>query len=435
MYFEIYRKGKLIKRGTSFLGDISWDNEMMYVPSTEMTLPITYREYFTGREEVRIFINDKCFWGAVVDVSLNKEEETITVNLEHIIREWSYREISVNNAIKGKTINFTYKEEEAESDPTVSDQLSNIYNDTNFAYPGWGLSMSPEAAATKIDYVYSKQNKLDALTKTVELTPDLFWRVGFYPRKVVEISAFGDMLPLTLSKKPTGKNNVRIITDPTIDYDFSEVYNLATVYSEKSDSGMSSMTLREVYEDPSLQLDGFPVVILRENVNNERDYKKYTYQYPKLAPNNDLEYAVLDEESIAMESGTVIETSFAFNDLSPFTEEEDGETKEITDDDRIEAAKVAYQAVVRKLKQSRRKYDIIAPCEPLPNWVNVGDKVRFIYDNSVYVMEECSNYMKKILTIDDWFYITRIEYAIDGGVETDTVTLSKTLKIDREVKE
>lgn len=435
MYFEIYRKGNLIKRGTSFLGGISWDNELMYVPSTEISLPITYYEYFSGREEVKIFVNNKCFFGTVVDVEVNKTDETITVNLEHIIREWSYREISVNNAIKGERINFMYTEEEATQDPSVSDQLANIYNDTNFAYPGWELSMSPEAAATKIDYVYSKQNKLDALTKTMELTPSLFWRIGFTSKRMVEISAFGDTLSLTISKKPSGVNNVRMVSEPTIDYDFSEVVNLATVYSEKSDSGMSSMTLREVYEDTSLQEDGFPCVILRENVNNERDYSSYTYQYPTLAPNNELEYAVLDEESIAMEAGTVIEASYSFNDLSPFTKDDEGDT-EITDEDRVEAAKTAYHAVIRKLKQNRRSIDFIVPVEELPPTVNVGDKVRLLYDNSVYIPEQCSSYMKKILTVDDWFYIKRIEYDIDSnGVEVDTLTLSKYLKIDREVDE
>ena len=31
----------------------------------------------------------------------------------------------------------------------------------------------------RIDYVYSRQNKLEALTKTCELTDDIWWRVGF----------------------------------------------------------------------------------------------------------------------------------------------------------------------------------------------------------------------------------------------------------------
>lgn len=72
---------------------------------------------------------------------------------------------------------------------------------------------------------------------------------------------------------------------------------------------MSSLSLREVYNDTSLQDPNFPVVIIRNNINNERDYNYI--DYPKLAPNNQLEYAVIDTESVAMESGLFIEGTFA----------------------------------------------------------------------------------------------------------------------------
>lgn len=61
MYFEIYKKGNLIKRGNDILGDFDWSNELMEVPSTQITLPATYIDYLSGREEFKIFINDKCF--------------------------------------------------------------------------------------------------------------------------------------------------------------------------------------------------------------------------------------------------------------------------------------------------------------------------------------------------------------------------------------
>ena len=38
----------------------------MYVPTTSLVLPITYREYFKGREEVKIYINNKVFMGLQV---------------------------------------------------------------------------------------------------------------------------------------------------------------------------------------------------------------------------------------------------------------------------------------------------------------------------------------------------------------------------------
>ncbi len=542
MYFAIYNKGILIKRGDEVLNDLSWENELMFTPSTEMVLPAYYNEYIAGREEIHIHVNDKVFAGIVVGITHDYENYTMTVDLEHIITEWNYRQISVNRAVEGEKIQFLFKEKadavrekdgvhicasnfectpaatdfvtlagvqawnddgtvyplseisytlytkndddyteisalpSVEDDKTetvyirftvngvpdlyvqvkivvtntpdqdngeidvnnasVYDQLEDIYGDANFASPGWTINMSDKAANTTIDYVYSKQTKLEALTKTMELTEDLFWRVGFSGDRVLDVSEFGDKIPVSISKLRTGPSNVSIVGDPEVQYEFDSVVNLATVYSEKSDGGMASMTLREVYNNPDLQEAGFPVFIIRDNANNERDYTKYTDQYPKLAPNNCLEYAVMDTESVAMEAGTVIEGSYAFNDLSPFTAEKDdeGNACEVTDDDRINAAVTAYHAAIRKLKQARRSLKIIVQCEQLPNTINVGDKVRFIYDASLYITDACSNYMKKLLSADDWFYITRIEYNIGtNGFETDTVTLEKQLRIDREV--
>ena len=589
MHYEIYHKGNLIKSGNKdLLSTIEWDNELMYTPNMSLTFPATYLEYFHMFGEMKIFVNNKVFWGLIVDIDVDKAEETVDISLDHIIREWTFREISVNNAIKEKNINIIYQKKKEETvtttpkkrnnkaikwyrdrlgkvtysmqnrggpnsydcssalysalvyagifkegkmgttytlendlkavgwkrtehpvqgdvfvfkagegghqyghtgmfinkheiihcngaangisineysyswariyhdpnvkdnttitkkettiedvDPEVVDQLTNIYLDDNFAYPGWDINFSEKAEKTKIDYVYSRQNKLDALTQTCELTDDLFWRVRFVNDKVLDISEFGEVQPYMLSKKPTGIRNIRIITDPTIDYDFDSVINVATVYSAKSDSGMSSLTLREVYEDESLQIDGFPVIILRPNVNNERDYSKYVSQPKAVAPNNELEYAVLDLEGIAEASGYLVESSFAFNDISPFAvDQENGKTTKIKDKDRILAATQAYKAAIKKLKQARAKYSLEVETEELPADLNVGDKVRLIYDNELFIMEACSNYMKKILSYDDYFYITKIEYSIDEtGGEVDTVTLEKELRIERETND
>lgn len=329
-------------------------------------------------------------------------------------------------------INLTNSEEPTYSvvgDPAVVDKLEDIYNDKNFAYPGWDIDFQDGADAQMIDYVYSRQNKLDALTQTMELTDNLWWRVGLWNEKRIEIGEFGEIKPYTFSTKPSGATNIRIIAEPTIDYDFENVVNVATVYSDKSDGGMSSLTLREVYQDPTLQKDGFPVVILHANVNNERDYTQYISQYPKLAPNNEIEYAVLDEESIALESGTVIEGTYSFNDLSPF--ELDSQT--ITDEKRIKAAQTVYEAVIKKLIQARRSYDITIVTEPIPCDLNVGDKVRLLYDNKIWNMEACSSYWQKILSYDDYFYVTAISYDYDEyGNLINEVTLTKWLKIERE---
>lgn len=584
MYYEIFHRGNLIKRGTELLSELSWDNEMMYTPTLSLTFPVTYLEYLHEFGHIKVFVNDKVFWGIIVDIDVNKEDETVDVSLNHVVHEWTFREISVNNAIKEKNINIIYQKEVTETvsttkensetdkavewfnkhkgkvtysmnnrlgpasydcsssvyaalvyagifpegkmgttatlakdlkakgwkktkkpvrgdiflwtsgthgekyghtgmfqgdtniihcnagangisvnkfkytwatiyhyptqttmsektttkleeiDPRVVDEVQNIYEDINFAYPGWDIEFSDKAKDTKIDYVYSRQNKLDALSKTCELTPDLFWRVGFTNEKKIEVSEFGKQKPYIISKKPSGKTHVRIIEEPNIDYDFENIINVASIYSAKSDSGMSSLTMREVYNDTSLQEEGFPVIILKPDVNNERDYSKYIEQPKALAPNNELEYAVIDLEGVAEAGGYLVESSFAFNDISPFAvDQENGKTTKITDKDRILAAKQAYAAAIKKLKASRCKYSIEFTTEELPVEVNVGDKVRFVYDNELFILESCSNYMKKILAYDDYFYVTKLGYEIDStGAEVDTVTLSKELVIDRE---
>lgn len=326
------------------------------------------------------------------------------------------------------TIGESYQTESAQ-DASVVDNIGDIYMDKNFAYNGWVMDFQDDSAGRMIDYVYSRQNKLEALTKTMELTDDLFWRVGFTNEKKIEVGKFGKQQPYILSLKKAGLTNIQILEEPTIDYDFNNVINVATVYSEKSDTGMSSMTLREVYNDPSLQIDGFPVVILRADVNNERDYSQYAMQYPKLAPNNELEYAVLDEESIAMEAGYLIEGTYAFTDLAPTNID----SKKVTDKQRKKAAQTAYKAAIRNLKQSRRTYTANLTVTELPSNLNVGDKIRLLYDNKIWNLEACSNYWKKILTMDDWFYIQRISYNISGdGSEVDEIVLSKYIKVDRE---
>lgn len=554
MWFEVYRKGKLTVRGDDIINDsLDWDNELMSVPSLSFDLPIYYKEYINGREEIKIFVNDKCFWGIITDVDLDKDSEKMGITVTHVVHEWTYRQISVNNAIKDKRIQFVFKshadhvreqngvsicasnfsclptdtnfielakvqawnndeqviplsnvtyklftrkqdkttdepvyteiahlpslskDDETKdvyvrfyvsdgqggqvyvqvqctvtndperdngevdiTDASVYDQIEDIYGDMNFAYPGWNIDYQDSSGTEFIDYVYSRQNKLDALTQTMELTDDLFWRIGFTNEKLIEIGKFGKKKQWIVSKRDTKGSNISLIEDPTIKYDFSKVVNVATVYSEKSAGGMNSLTLREVYNDPSLQKSGFPVVILRANVNNERNYKKYITQFPALAPNNELEFAILDEESIAIEDGHLIEGTFAFNDITAFQEKEDdeGNTIEVTDADRIEAAKSAYTAAVRKLKQSRRSYQINLVTEQLPAEINVGDKIRFVYDNSLYELGECSDYVRYLLNYDDWFYITRISYHIDSNEsEVDELVLEKYLRIDRETKE
>ena len=71
--------------------------------------------------------------------------------------------------------------------------------------------------------------------------------------------------------------------------------------------------------------------------------------------------------------------------------------------------------------------------EPIPCDLEVGDKIRFRYDNKIWNMDACSNYWKKLLKYNDLFYVTKITYIYDEyGNLTNELTLTKWLKMDRE---
>ena len=574
-YMEILEFGNVKKRFRLSLSEIDMSNELMTTPSIDIDGVAELLPYLRGRKEIRIFTDNAVFYSNTQSIQTDTSKGTLSISCSHVVSEWKNRQVPTNYAVKDKTIPEIYTDHEMK------------YSDD------WQMQYDEKANEELIDYVYSRQNKLDALTKTCELTPDLFWRVAFTKDKIIQIGTFGEQKPYTISLRPSGGSNIRIIEEPKIDEDFSSVINLATVYANKSDSGMSSLSLREVYNDTSLQDPNFPVVIIRNNINNERDYDYI--DYPKLAPNNQLEYAVIDTESVAMESGLFVEGTYSFDDLNPFSLEEEVEenpggngpwspqafmdeymgqkvemdgapveqpyqcvdlfkkclqiigypdpsraiggdgfawniwfnrdylgyddyfdypstpqfgdwaifdkagstpdshvamfvssnndntaqffgqnqpepyctvtafettnilgwlrvkeqfwggtydpesgngVQNITDEDRIKCAKAVYDATIKKLINARRKFQITVTTEQLPKDLNVGDKIRFIYDMNQFHIEECSNYMRKLLTENDWYYINKMERHINSnGMETGELTLEKFLRIDREGKQ
>lgn len=576
-YFEILEFGNVKKRFQLSLSNISMSNEMMSTPTIDIDGVAELLPYLRGRKEIRIYTENAIFYSNTQSVNVNTNTGVLSISCSHVIKEWEYRQVPTNYATKDKTI-------------------PQIYEDDEMKYSNeWIMSFDEKASQEVIDYVYSRQDKLSALTRTCELTPDLFWRVPLTKDKRIEVGVFGEKKNYTVSLRPSGKTNIHILEEPEINEDWSNVINLATVYANKSDSGMSSLSLREVYNDTSLQDPNFPVVIIRNNINNERDYNYI--DYPKLAPNNQLEYAVIDTESVAMESGLFIEGTFAFDDLNPFSLEEDVEDEEepvgsgnwspqafideyngqsidmdgvqpeqpyqcvdtfkkcleiigypnpsraiggdgyawniwfnrqslgydayfdypstpqfgdwavfnkagdtpdshvamfvsdngngtaqffgqnqpqpyctvtsistanilgwlrvkpefwqgtynpesgngvknITDEDRIKCAKAVYDATIKKLVNARRKFQIQVKTEQLPKDLNVGDKIRFIYDMDIFHIEECTNYMRKLIEEDDWYYIVKMERNINAdGTATGELTLEKFLRVDREGKQ
>lgn len=287
-------------------GNVEYTNELMVIPEMTLTLPDEYEPYLWGRKQFRAHLNGsdgkmQTFRGWI-DTINPSGQNAVEITVRHAVREWEFRQVPTNYAVK-------------------AEKISTIYSNEDMYYsPDWTLAYGQDADLELIDYVYSRQSMLEALNQTVEMTSNVFWRIAFDEDKKIEISSFGEKKPYQLSYKPTTKRNIRIVDVERPEVDHSSVMNVATVYSNETDGGMTSLTLREVYNDKSLQDPNFPVVILRSGINNEREYDYE--EYPELAPNEQLEYAVLDKEGIALESGLFIEGAIDFNEYSPFSIEE-----------------------------------------------------------------------------------------------------------------
>ena len=200
--------------------------------------------------------------------------------------------------------------------------------------------------------------------------------------------------------------------------------------SDKSDSGASSLTLRDIFHNPKFMLKGFPVIKTGNKVNSQR-YYDYP-QLPVFAPEiiGD-EFAVMDEEGIALEAGELYWGTVTDNDTQSIADD----NKEITDGDRLRATEQLYRTAIRRLINSRRKIVYGITTEPLkPRILSVGDRVLFTLNEGVWELTACSKYYEKILKTSDWFYVTSItdDYSV-GNAHTQKLKLSKFLYSDRDI--
>ena len=140
--------------------NIEIEQELMSIPSTSIKLPMEYYDMLSqGLKKAKIHFNGNIFDAMVEGITTDPETQTIDVNLSHLIKTWDFRQIPTNKAVKAK-------------------KLQDVLKDKDFIYDdSWTLSVDDDAKEEEIDYVYSRQGKLEALTQTMELTQDLWWRV------------------------------------------------------------------------------------------------------------------------------------------------------------------------------------------------------------------------------------------------------------------
>lgn len=406
---------KLISQD-DFLESIEIGWAMMETPAVTLTLPSKYGRYISGNSRLNLRGDDWVYEGHIESKDLDTENSVVTVVTTHVMNKLSKRTMPTNITLKAmsvkEVIEHTWEAWKRE------DRVYDFVNEFKFKY------VDGYAEEYIIEYEFSNEPLFDFLTKVCEKSPDLYWRINRYDPYLIEIGTFGQNKDIYINEY-----NYLVSLDNVLE-DYSEVTNVAVVMSDKSDSGASSLTLRDIFYNKKLFVAGFPVFKTGNQVNSQRHYK-YP-QIPQFAPEiiGD-EFAIMDEVGVAMEAGEFYWNTIVENDTQAIADD----NEPITNDDRIKATIQLYQTAIRRLINSRRKLLFNITVEPLPNKsVQVGDKVMFSVEDGVWELTPCTKYYEKILKANDWFYITKMnETTSEGNSKLIELELSKFLYSDRDI--
>ena len=399
-----------------FLGDFSVEFSLMEVPSIKLTLPIRYGKMMNGNTHIVIKTDDWVYRGYVGNKTNNFKNMTVSVDTSHVIGRLGKRTLPTNVTVKARSVVSTV--EQAMGYWKGEEHKDDLLNEFKVKY------LDDYAEKNLIEYEFSNETFLEFLTKVCEKTTALYWRVNRQDPYLIEFGIFGNKKDILINEY-----NYLISLDD-IEENYEDVVNIAVAMSDKSDSGASSLTLRDIFHNPKFMLKGFPVIKTGNKVNSQR-YYDYP-QLPVFAPEiiGD-EFAVMDEEGIALEAGELYWGTVTDNDTQSIADD----NREITDGDRLRATEQLYRTAIRRLINSRRKIVYGITTEPLkPRILSVGDRVLFTLNEGVWELTACSKYYEKILKTSDWFYVTSItdDYSV-GNAHTQKLKLSKFLYSDRDI--
>ena len=398
-----------------FLGEISVEFSMMEVPAIQLTLPIRYSKLISGNTHIILQTDDWKYEGYAGDKSNDFKDMTVTVKTSHVIGRLGKRTLPTNVTVKARSVvsaveqALGYWSNEAHKD--------DLLNDFKIKY------VDDYAEKNLIEYEFSNETFLEFLTKVCEKTTSLYWRVNRYDPYLIEFGIFG------IKKDVLINEYNHLVSLDSVEENYEDTINIAVAMSDKSDSGASSLTLRDIFHNPRFMLEGFPVIKTGNKVNSQR-----SYDYPQLpvfAPEiiGD-EFAVMDTEGIALEAGELYWGTVTDNDTQSIAED----NKEITDADRLKATEQLYRTAIRRLKNSRRKIIYSMTIEPITERrVQPGDRVMFVLNTGVWELTACTKYYEKILKESSWFFVTKLTDTYSNGTHLQKVELSKFLHSDRDI--
>lgn len=398
---------QVLARTDCVLSSFSANYELDKIPTASLILPIEFYESLECRAEIKVTIDDYVWCGLVDSVTFDKNNETAEINMSHIFTEWLHETVPMNLAVKQLPIPALYG-------APLDFQHSS----------GWAVNFDATAAATPIEYLFSRQNKIEALNAIIENTEDIHFRISPCDCRSIDVGAFGATSGFIMGEFSQGSaTSVTILGDVEILEDWRNIVNRVKVVSGNESNGMGQMTLINIFKGILPQLAAFPVSQSGRDTNTEGIYSQIdAIEY---APNYDNEYIIDDLFGQDEEKGVIYESTFAYNDLYPIHSPE----QEITNQDRLDMEQKVYERGIRHLVQSRRKRLIQMKVGKIPCNLKVGDKFKLSYNNEIIKNSGCYEQIKKIVDINEEFVMISMSKSFDKNlVETNNII------IDRQVR-
>lgn len=483
IYYEFYKNGAYMGTGFETLSNTTITTGVDTVPTLSMTIPLkNLPEKNLAVYDIIVHIMTNgvekyTFYGVVDNMNIDYANYNVTLNLSHYIsrmRDWL---MPSNYTIKNFRLEFAIGESGAalgHSD-TLGDPQNYLDKEdgrmVNFVYLDENLKNSYQGDdGTNVSLTFSATNKLEALSEVLKYTEDVHFRVSLTKQNTIEIGRFGASSNIIVSPdavpeegcetdevKKLNEYYVTMLTEPSFNVDYTDHFNRAVVFCGDVGYGILHLTLKQIYENPSLQIDGFPVGKYDKQINQqpETEYDEQKQNHPKInnektysnneaisfAENDNREYYVTDSLQLERDGGVVRCAVYNFADMYPIPdttgEDSEGETIEyiITDADRLEMSKQAYWRAIRALKSQRPDYAYSFNTTAVPNWVGDGDKLHFIYTKKEHVPEDgvdedCDHTtMKTTDSVNEELYMNKRIITFDAVMnELNTLTLDLELR-------
>ena len=483
VFYDFYKNGAFMGTGFEILSPITITTGVDTVPSLSMAIPLkNLPEKNLALYDIIVHImkdgiEKYTFYGVVDSLNIDYANYNVSLNLSHYVsrmRDWL---MPSNYTVKNFRLETVIRERGAALGH--SDTLGNpqAYIDAddgtvvNFDFLDDNLKSSYEGAdATNVSLTFAATNKLEALSEVLKYTEDVHFRVSLTRKNTIEIGRFGNSSGITISPEAVPEDGcesedvdkinekyLTMLTEPTFNVDYSNHFNRAVVFCGDVGYGILHLTLKQIYENPSLQDPNFPVGKYDRQINQqpETEYDETKENHPKInnekvykdnegisfAENDNREYYVTDEVQKNRDGGVIRCAVYNFSDMYPIPdmtgEDSEGETIEyvITDKDRIEMSKQAYWRACRALKSQRPEYAYSFNCTSIPVWVGDGDKLHFIYTKKENVPidgtdDDCGDTERKVVDeVNEELYMNKRIITFDSVMnEKTTVTLDLELR-------